>query len=67
MHRVGQRAARLGERPGGEEFEQHRQVVGQVGTRRLEAAGAIGLQEIDHRAAALAALAVDVLEEVERQ
>ena len=50
-----------------EEFEQHRQMVRQFRPRRLEAAGAVGLQQIDHRAAALAALAVDMLEEVERQ
>jgi hypothetical protein len=43
------------------------QVVGKLRPDRLEAPRAIGLQKVDHHTAAGAALAVDVLEEVERE
>jgi hypothetical protein len=51
----------------GQVFEQQRQVVGQFAAGDLEAVAAVGLQQVDHGLAAVARLAVDVLEQQQAQ
>ena len=50
-----------------QELEEQRKIVGHLGRVQLEAVHAVGEREIDHRLAAIAALAVAVLIEVERE
>ena len=67
MGRVFQGFPRFVKRTSGQEFQQNRQVVGQFGCHRFQACVPIGLDQADHRAATVAAFAVDVLEQVQRQ
>jgi hypothetical protein len=64
---IGQDFARFGQWPGGQELQQHRQMIGQFRAGEIETAGAIGFEQVDHRAAPVAAFAMDVLEQVQRQ
>ena len=42
-------------------------MIGQFGPVKIETPGTVGFQQIDHRAAPVAAFAVDMFKEVERQ
>ena len=65
---VAEHLLRLGERPQREVLEHHRQVVGQLAAARARSpARCVDLLEVDHRLAAVARIAVDVLEQVQRR
>ena len=59
--------ARLGERPGRKKFEEQRQEVRQLGGAHEQVVLLVQRLEVDHRLAAVAALAVHVLEQMQRQ
>ncbi len=67
MPGIGQGLARLVHGPGREELQQDRQMVRQFRPDRFEATRPVGLQQVDHRRAARPALAMHVLEEIERE
>ena len=59
------RASSLGQQR--QEFEEQRQKVGQLAGGRLKAMAAIECDKIGHRLAAVAAFAVHMLEQMQRQ
>ncbi len=63
----GQRGAGFGLRQQGEELQEQRQVVGQFVRRGLEAVAAVERDQVGHRLPAVAAFAVHVLEQMQRQ
>ena len=67
MRGLRQERARLVERPGRQEFQEQRQVVRQLVGRQDQPAPLVVGGEVDHRLAAVAALAVDMLEQMQRQ
>ena len=64
---LGQKGLGLARRLGGDEFQHRGQVVGQFAFGQEEAGGLEGLAEVDHRRAAFARIAVDVLKEMQRR
>src|SRR5262249_18364133 len=67
MRAVGEHRARLREVPTAQIFEHHGEEVRQLARGELEPGPVIELLELDHGVAAIAAFAVQMLEEVERQ
>ena len=67
MHRLAEQFARFLFGPGRKEFEEHRQVIRKFLGADLEALGFIHRHQVDHGLAAIAALAVHVLEQMQRQ
>ena len=67
MRAIGKHLARLGKVAAAQIFEQDRQVIRQLARRKLEAARSIEPLEIDHGLAAVAAVAMQMLEQMERR
>ena len=67
LERVGQIAPRVHLGDDAQELEEQRQIIGHLRRGELEPVHAVGEREVDHRLAAVAALAVAVLVEMERE
>ena len=66
-HDLAQQRQRLGIRPRRGEFEERRQVVRQLALRQQQPAALIHLREVHHRLPAIPALAMHMLEQMQRQ
>ena len=66
VRHLAQEGARLARRLGRHELQHHRQVVGQLAFGQVQAGLLVGLRQVDHRRAAVARVAVHVLEQVQR-
>ncbi len=67
MRSLTEHLRRLGERAGRQVFEKQRQEIRQLGGTDGEAVLFVERLQIDHRLAAVAAFAVNVLEQMKRQ
>ena len=67
VRHLAEERLRLARRLRRHELEHRRQVVGQLAGRQQQARLLVGLREIDHRRAAVARVAVHVLEQVQRR
>ena len=66
VRHLAQEGARLARRLGGNELQHGGQVVRQLARRQVQPGLFVGLREVDHRRAAVARVAVHVLEQVQR-
>ena len=67
MRGLSEQFARFRERPGRQEFEQQRNIIGQLVRRDHEPGVFVHGLQIDHGLTAVAAFAVDVLEQMQSQ
>ena len=67
MGAVGQHLARLGKIAAAQIFEHDRQIIGQFARGELEPRPLVELLELDHGLAAVAAFAVQMLEQMQRE